>query len=48
MDVSLDIFVFILFLVSRNVYYLIIDVGRIVERRMTRMMEWRTMAYEKV
>ena len=34
------IFVFLLVLVSRNVYYLLIDVGRIVERRMK--------TYEKV
>ena len=48
MDVSLDIFVFFLSLVSRNVYYLLIDVGRIVERRVKWIGEWRKMAYEKV
>ena len=36
MDVSLDIFVFFLSLVSRNVYYLLIDVGGRVNRRMKR------------
>ena len=45
--VSLDIF-FLLFLFSRNVYYFLLDVGRIVERRMKWIGEWRKMAYEKV
>lgn len=35
-------------LFSRNFYYLLIDVGRIVKRRMNWIGEWRTVTYEKV
>ena len=45
--VSLDIF-FLLFLFSRNVYYFLLDDGRIVNRRMKRIGEWKTLTYEKV
>ena len=45
--VSLDIFSFSL-LFARNFDYFLIDVGRIVKRRMKWIGERRTMAYEKV
>ena len=45
--VSLDIF-FLLVLCSRNAYYFLLDVGRIVERSMTWIGEWGKITYEKV
>ena len=38
----------LLFLFSRNFYYFLMDVGRIVKRRMKWIGEWRKMTYEKV
>ena len=46
--IPLYLFSFFALLFSRDFDYFLIDVGRIVKRRMKWIGEWRTMAYKKV
>ena len=48
MDVSLDIYSLLFLLFSRNFYYFLLEVGRIMKRRIKWIGEWRKMTYEKV